>query len=172
MTKYILALFFALCVQPVNAEVTPIQAGSAESSSVSQSTFMAAGLTATNYTGNAGVCVTGSTRTITAVSTAIEVCFAGSTSNNSGGQAGVGYLRDGAFVNGQSATELIVSLVNSSADTGRNASFCALDTGLTVGAQYNYCLTARTNTGTQTIPNSAGANPTNTSARFYVRSSY
>jgi hypothetical protein len=148
-------------------------AGGGGGSSVTQSTFHVAGMTSTNFSASTmGPCVTGSTRTVTAVSTWIRVCYQGSSGSASTGQHTLGYLRNGAFVNGQSASIGVVQNSRFSTDISFNDSFCALDTGLTPGTQYNYCLTAANNSGTLAVPSTFGNWNPSAAARFYIESSY
>lgn len=132
---------------------------------ISSVTAAGVGLTATSYaSGNMGVCVTGSTRTVTTSCQNVKTCYSGSASSASNSQFVIGALRGGAFFNGQTATSGgTYSFIT--AGTGMGAAFCLLQTGLTLGT-YDWCLTAGSNGGVD-VPGTHGAFG-NAGARFWV----
>lgn len=135
--------------------------------SVALSTFHSAGITSTaqpNITSTLGVCATASTRTVTAVGTAATVCYSGGAEFGGGGQGIMGFLVNGAFQDGQSSSEGAIRFSKESAGSA-NASFCSKATGLSVGTQYNFCLTFASNSPAITVPANSNAG-----ARFYVES--
>jgi hypothetical protein len=144
MTKYLLAIFFALCcVQNVNAGVNPIQAGasSSSSSSVWVGTFTRINPNTASQTGSLlSACLAGSTVTFTATGAGSHaVRISAPIALGSTDITRLGFLKNGLHV-APFTSDIGIDKVDGAAQADYHLSGFAVVTSTGAGA-YSYCVT-------------------------------